>query len=205
MALSPVTAATKFIIQLKEKRTCSKDEGRKLCFQLVEWIQDPTHPDYYEAATLPFFLAQKLLTCGLITRDDYNAIRINAAKVIQQTRPEPVPKPTSTHHDICVQWNAFLKDSQATREQGLDLFERLIQWISVSSKGEYDGSTITIFSMALELEKKGVTPEEKDILFNRAFQVILKDPEQPIENRDLVEFLRNRKIQVHVRDVTLLQ
>lgn len=196
MALSPVTAVTEFIIRLDAKMPCTKDEGMRLCTQLINWIQDPNHPDYNEAATLPFFLARKLLKSDLINRDDYKAIRKKAAEVIQQTKLDPVEKLPSPHFEICKQWNAFLQDSQATRVEGLHFFERLIQWISTCPQEEYDGSTITIFSMALDLEGKGVSSQEKEVLFNRAFQVIVKDPKDRIKDRDLVDFLRSRGFKI---------
>lgn len=190
MASSPVAAATEFIIQLNANQPCTKEEGVRWCSLLIEWIRNPTHPDYYEAATMPFFLARNLLKRDLITKEECTSIRITT-KSLQKEKP--IEKDPSTHVEVCKQWRAFLKDAQATRQQGIDLFERLIHWISVCDQDEYDGSTITVFSMALELEKKKwITSQERDILLNRAFQVIVKDPKKKIKDQDLVEFLCQR-------------
>ncbi len=216
MAVTPVIPATQLLIRLNTEQLCNKEEGVGLCNQLVEWVSDSNRADYHEAAMLVFFLAETLRRKEVISMKERDVVfnkgkdTIERAKVdrvlaqflsdrgfpkINVESSEKIPCP---NYEICCQLIELRKKSkeQVTCE-GKPLFEKLIQWMS---KVEYDEndkdyglSSITIFSIALELlERECISESEKTVMFHRAFQVILRFPEHKIKDAYLIEFLEQR-------------
>jgi hypothetical protein len=100
-------------------------------------------------------------------------------------------------HDINTQLLALRKETNLSKDKGVLLFERLIKWLSIykgpKDDPEYMASTTTIFTIVLDLLEKGlITPDEKNVMFDRAFQVIVMNyPDQKIKDQDLVDFLES--------------
>lgn len=183
-SLSPVTDATRFLIhnhQIKAK----KSEALGHYNRLVEWISDPTHLTDYEAIRLASFFGQILAKQNVIKTEQLQELN---DRLIKHETPDC---PT---HKINGQVNQLIKSDCLTRELGLEFFERIVQWIAACQKDEGDdddgnyGSSITsIYSLVIDCyDKQLITDEEKKILFNRAYQAIIKIPGRKIKDPDLV-------------------
>ncbi len=185
----PVIAATKFIIET-QRTPPSKLEGLDHCTKLIEWVSSD-HADNNEAVNLVQFLGKTLLNQKVISEEEFQELSGRVMTSFQRvgvTTRSPV-------HEITHQEVELQRQGKLARQTSLDAFERLIQWMSVYEGSEdttdYGCSLTTLFSIVIDCYDEGlINAKEKIVLFNRAYQVIMKDPNRTIADEDLVDFLR---------------
>jgi hypothetical protein len=215
MALSPVMQATDYIIRLNRQAGCESSEGLGLCSRLIAWISCADVSDYHEAAMLTFFLARTMQQHNVISAHRFHLITDEAATVIQQACASRMDRAmaeflsdrgyvcqaTSDLQGACPSTEALtriatLKASEAPSGQDkvelFDLFERLLRWASVTPQESFYQHThaTSVFLTVEHMLSKGViTQDEKDKMFQRAFQVFVRFPDHNILDDDLVDFL----------------
>lgn len=178
MTVSPVISATRFIMELETTEKPAL-EGIELCKQLAVWVSDRDHlpTDCYEAMSLVFYLAVTLHAKKLIS--------VEEGKQLVSQVSGMLPSPQAAEKEQCP-----VKGLPDT----VDSFERLLRWLSICDKThpEYQRSTSRIFSLPLNmLDENLITKDTKEVMLQRAFQVLVKNPRKRISNPDFASFLKN--------------
>lgn len=189
ISLNPVTDVTRFLNLARRQITSSK-EALSHYTRLVEWISDTTHPTDYEAISLVRFLGATLAKKNLITTEQFQSI---SQRVVTTEANEC---PTDEINSLMLQ---LKKSGGLTKEIALGFFDRMIQWIASSDKdeeddenGDYGCSVTSIFSLVLDChERQIISDEEKRILFNRAYRVLMKTPGRKIKDPDLHSHIKH--------------
>ena len=189
VSLSPVTDVTRFL-NLARQQPASKVKALRHYKRLVEWISDTTHPTDYEAQSLVRFFGTTLVKKNLITAEQFQSI---SQRVVTTELAEC---PTD---EINGQMLQLKKSGGLTKEIALGFFDRMIQWIASRDKdeaddenGDYGSSVTSIFSLVLDChERQIISDEEKKILFNRAYRVLMKTPGRKIKDPDLVSHIKH--------------
>jgi hypothetical protein len=180
--LSPVILATRFVMQIQaqeveELSSQAKTEGIEHCIALREWVSRYP-PDAHEGVNLISYLAITMRVKRLIERDECKQIK-NLAKTIDVTTNEILSEKEHCP-EVHPPYNVLS-------------FERLIRWLSISNEEhfDYDPSIALIFSLTLcMLRDEIINEDKKNEMFQRLFQVIVKDPTRKVSNSSLADFLK---------------
>ncbi len=182
--ISPVLSATRFTMKIQEAddlSSAAKAEGGELLDELEKWAEKHP-PDYYEAVNLIFYLATVLRVKGLMSTEEESKL---------SERVSPMKK--------------IANDTISEREKGLPeatygtmaRFESWIRWLSFASVDHKDANyrvaILDVFSTPDKMSKEGkITDIDRAEMFQRAFQVIVKNPTFKITDQRLAQFLEQR-------------